>query len=80
MHTIAYTPACFGPASDKLTKLFRAYVESYLDQQDAQGIEVCPVADQYKYVTPCDVGIIPVEWPAGQDHAVCTPAPPGCPI
>jgi hypothetical protein len=30
-------------------------------------------------VTPCDVGIPPIEL-AGQDHSVCTPAPPGCPL
>jgi hypothetical protein len=79
VHTLGFTYACGGPAADALEQQFRDYVIAFLDEQDAQGVEVCPQDDLYKYVTPCDVGIIPVEWP-GQDHAVCTPAPPGCPL
>lgn len=79
VHTIAFTYACEGPASGAQYEIFRNHVISYLDAQDAQGVEICPQEDLHKYVTPCDVGIPPVEL-ANQDHSVCTPAPPGCPL
>jgi hypothetical protein len=77
IHTIAFTPACFGPASGERFEAFRVTVIQELDALDAQGVEICPQEDLYKYVTPCAFGILPVEHP-NQSHEVCTPAPPGC--
>jgi hypothetical protein len=45
----------------------------------AQGVHLCTQTDLTKFVTPCDVGVTPKEWP-DQDHEVCEPVPPGCPM
>ncbi|AUX32331.1 MULTISPECIES: hypothetical protein [Sorangium] len=74
---IAFTPMCEGPDADELTILFMEEAINGAEDLEAQGIQVCPAPDSKHWVTPCDVGIIPQEWP-NQDHAVCQPAPPGC--
>lgn len=74
---IAFTPMCENPASDKLTILFKDKVLSDAAELELQGVQVCPVADSKHWVTPCNVGITPQEWP-NQDHESCQPVPPGC--
>jgi hypothetical protein len=78
-NTVAFTPACAHISGDVQALAFEQKVKELVAADLADGNEVCPEADRYKYFTPCDVGIIPAEWP-NQDHNVCTPAPPGCPI
>jgi hypothetical protein len=50
----------------------------YQDRVDL-GEHLCTGYDPYNYVTPCQVFITPQEHP-NQDHEVCEPVPPGCPM
>jgi hypothetical protein len=77
--TVTFTFACSHISGDALEKQFQDKVMQLANDAAAQGIHFCPEADLTKFLTPCAVDIIPVEWP-NQDHAVCTPAPPGCPL
>ena len=76
---LAFTPQCFGPAAGERFLQFQASMEANWAELEAQGVQVCPAADKTRWLTPCDAGIIPVEHP-DQDHAVCEPVPPGCPL
>jgi hypothetical protein len=43
------------------------------------GKQVCPQADSTSFLTPCAIGIPPVEHP-NQDHEICTTLPLNCPL
>ncbi|WP_437900606.1 hypothetical protein [Sorangium sp. So ce124] len=74
---LMFTPACNGVGADELTLLFMEEILISAEDLAADGIQVCPAPDPNNWLTPCDIGIIPQEWP-NQDHAACRPVPPGC--
>lgn len=76
---VQFTDACSELGAHTLEKQFEDKVEADFNALYDQGVQVCPQADLTKFVTPCDVGITPKEWP-DQDHEVCKPVPPGCPM
>jgi hypothetical protein len=71
-------PNCDDPASGPWAALFKEQVLNAAAEQLVLGVQVCPAANSKKWVTPCQVGITPVEHP-NQDHEVCQTVPPGCP-
>jgi len=71
-------PHCDDPASGVRADQFEEKVLNDAAEQLLQGVQVCPEANSKKWVTPCQVGITPVEHP-NQDHEVCQTVPPGCP-
>ncbi|AUX42416.1 uncharacterized protein SOCE26_038480 [Sorangium cellulosum] len=75
--SVAFTPMCDSVEAGELTNLFKEEVIIGAAELEAQGIQVCPAPDSKHWVTPCDVGIPPVEHP-NQDHNYCQPPPPGC--
>jgi hypothetical protein len=77
--TVTFTPACSHISAGDLEIMFELKIEANVKELEANGVRACPEADPFSVTTPCQVGIIPQEWP-NQDHAVCTPAPPGCPL
>lgn len=76
---VAFTPPCTHISAGELELLFEVRVMTQVQELEAQGTQVCPQSNLSTFVTPCDVGITPQEWPA-QDHEVCAPVPPGCPL
>jgi hypothetical protein len=77
VNKIAFTPMCGNIEAGELTDLFMEEVINDAEDLEAQSIQVCPGPDSKHWVTPCGVGINPVEHP-NQDHEVCQPVPPGC--
>ncbi len=75
----SFTDACSNIEAGPLTVKFEMDVSNAVATALDNGIEVCPAANLNNTMTPCMDGITPVEWP-NQDHAECTPAPPGCPL
>jgi hypothetical protein len=74
-----FTAACDDVAAGPLTAQFEQAMEDKVNKFVAAGGEPCNQADLDNgvSVTPCSIGIMPVEWP-NQDHDVCTSPPPGC--
>lgn len=76
---------CNGIGAGPREAQFDALVQTYVLQLVMQGTQVCTtdpmggvmgdlmVGDS---VTPCNLGIPPIEWP-NQDHEVCAPMPAG---
>lgn len=78
VHKVGFTPMCNDVSASDLTIEFFDAVLDGAEDLEAEGYEVCPAPDPTKWVTPCDVGIIPMENPPNQDHEVCQPVPPDC--
>jgi hypothetical protein len=74
-----FTAACDDVSAGPLTEKFEADAMARVDAFIASGGEPCNQADldSGATVTPCQLGIMPVEWP-DQDHDVCISPPPGC--
>jgi hypothetical protein len=71
---ISFTDACVSVAAGPATVDFQTKV----DQASAMlPMPPCDEASLGKTITPCQIGIMPAEWP-NQDHDVCMPPPPGC--
>ncbi|WP_437594795.1 hypothetical protein [Sorangium sp. So ce1000] len=79
VNQVTFTTACSDVGADKQEILFELKVMAGVRELEAEGTQVCPVADPSLFVTPCSVDIIPQEWP-NQDHESCQPVPPGCPM
>ena len=76
---VSFTPACRNiEASDRELE-FELQVMDGVQHLYAQGIQVCPQADPTSFVTPCAMGIFPVEHP-NQDHEYCQTPPLNCPL
>jgi hypothetical protein len=79
VNEVTFTPACTHISAGPLELAFEDIVISGVQELEAQGTQACPKANLSAFATPCEVGIIPQEWP-NQDHEVGTPVPPGCPL
>jgi len=76
---VSFTKACWDIGADLLELQFELKVMDLYQEKVDQGTHLCVQADPFSFLTPCNVGIIPQEWP-DQDHEVCQPVPPGCPM
>ncbi|WP_441291863.1 hypothetical protein ACSRUE_16715 [Sorangium sp. KYC3313] len=77
--SVTFRDECSDIGADTLEILFELKVMSLYQEQLNQDIHLCTQADPFTFLTPCQIGIIPQEWP-NQDHEVCQPVPPGCPM
>ena len=75
--TVAFTDRCSAVDAGDRELAFEVALMQQVDAAIAQGYEVCPKADNTSYVTPCALGIPPVEHP-NQDHEVCQTPPLDC--
>jgi hypothetical protein len=76
---MSWTGPCSNIEAGPQTDLFEKKIEAAVNMAADQGIQLCTASNIGSALTPCMAGITPVEWP-NQDHEVCTPAPPGCPL
>jgi hypothetical protein len=76
---VTFTPACSNVESGPLELDFQNLIMAKVNMYLMQDQHVCNPSTIGVTITPCQAGITPVEWP-NQDHEVCTPAPPGCPL
>ena len=76
---VSFTPQCSNIEASDLEIKFEITVMNSVKQAEAQGAQVCAQANATTFVTPCSIGIFPVEHP-NQDHEVCTPPPLNCPL
>jgi hypothetical protein len=76
--TPTFAPQCANVEAGPRTQSFEDQVDNGLATALDQGVEICPADKLGMELTPCALGITPVEWP-NQDHESCTPPPPGCP-
>jgi hypothetical protein len=77
--TVTFLPACLAVGANTRELEFELKVRQLANDAASQGVHFCPEEDLTKFLTPCALGIEPVEWP-NQSHEVCTPVPPGCPL
>lgn len=70
---VSFTDSCNGVAAGPWTDAFEQKIDAAEAFLEMQG-QVC---DPAVMVTPCNLNILPVEWP-NQDHNVCMPTPPAC--
>ena len=76
---VSFTPQCENVEASDREIAFEITVMNNVKQAEAQGKQVCPQADLTAFVTPCAIGIPPVEHP-NQDHEVCANPPLNCPL
>jgi hypothetical protein len=76
---VLFNDRCYDLGADLVTADFMEYVDALYKERVELGEHLCTGYDPYNYVTPCQVGFIPQEWP-NQDHETCEPVPPGCPM
>lgn len=76
---VTFTKQCWDIGADVLELQFEQKVMDLYQEKLDVGTHLCVQADPFSFLTPCHVGIIPQEWP-NQDHEVCQPVPPGCPM
>ena len=76
---ITFTPQCKNIEASDREIAFEINVMDIVHQAEAQGKQVCPQADPTTFLTPCAIGISPVEHP-NQDHDVCATPPLNCPL
>jgi hypothetical protein len=76
---VLFNKQCFEIGADIRTLEFMDTVDALYAERVELGEHLCTGYDPYNYVTPCQVFITPQEWP-NQDHDVCEPVPPGCPM
>jgi len=74
---LAVTPACFHISGGPRELEFEQAVVAQILLLEAEGIRVCPQADLNTFVTPCDVGVPPIQWP---DQSECLSPPAGCSV
>lgn len=72
-----FTDGCADVPAGPLTSQFEDTVELLANMAAAADKQICPPDNLQGRLTPCSVGIAPVEWP-NQDHSVCMSAPPSC--
>jgi hypothetical protein len=77
--SVLFNKQCYEIGADILTLEFMDRVDALYAERVELGEHLCTEYDPYNYVTPCQVFITPQEWP-DQDHDVCEPVPPGCPM
>ena len=76
---IVLNDRCFDLGMDVQVVEFAERVDALYQDRVDLGEHLCTGYDPYNYVTPCQVFITPQEHP-NQDHEVCEPVPPGCPM
>jgi hypothetical protein len=76
---VVFNDRCYDIGADIWVAEFENRVDALYQERADQGEHLCTGYDPYNYVTPCQVFITPQEWP-NQDHEVCEPVPPGCPM
>ena len=77
--SIMLNERCFDIGMDVQVIEFAEKVDALYQERLDLGEHLCTEYDPFNFVTPCQVFIIPKEWP-NQDHEVCEPVPPGCPV
>jgi hypothetical protein len=76
---VGWTSPCSNVEAGPRTDAFEAQVQSLLNAANAQSVSVCTADNLGATLTPCMVGITPVEWP-NQDPTACSTPPSGCPL
>jgi len=76
---VTFTPQCRNVEASDREIAFELNVMKIVQQAEDQGTQACPQANSTSFLTPCKIGISPVEHP-NQDHEVCTTPPLNCPL
>lgn len=79
VNVVTFTPPCKNIEASTLELDFELTVMNNVQQAETQGVQVCPQANVTVFLTPCALGIFPVEHP-NQDHEVCATPPLNCPL
>ena len=74
---VSVTPQCHNIEASTREFDFETIVANKVIELEGQGIQVCPEATPTSVITPCAVGVFPVEHP-NQDHEFCQTPPLDC--
>jgi len=74
---VTFTPACSHISAGDREIAFEILVMAQVQDIEAQGVRACPQANALDVLTPCMMGLPPIEWP---NQSECTSPPEGCPV